>query len=1374
MQGTRFQWNFINRNVLPWLEAGLLSVLSLCATCRAAPGSPPPPNNPPVISSPAEIALVEDTLATCLINVSDDRTPTDNIRLEVRSLTPSLIPDSRIDLSRLANGWELGITPATNCYGSALIQIVATDAGGASTTNFVATNIAPVNDPPTVALVSPLDGSVYPPGSPVPIAASASDVDDPIDQVRFLVDGVLIGAVRSPPYAFSWSDTTSGDHLLTSVAVESGASALSSTSAPVRITVSLPPNRAPIITANPAIIVTSEDTASVPIQVTITDDQTAAADLKVVASSLAPGLLGESGITLSRSGNVWSLSVLPLTNAVGLFMVRVVATDAQGLATTIVFPVTVTPVNDPPVVAITSPVAATVFASGATVLITATAADVDSPLVKVEFFADGTSIFSVVTPPYSVHWNGATTGDHGLVATATDGEGLTSSSAEVRITVAPRLNRPPVISLDEMSVTTDQDTESGALHATITDDQTVAASIQVVCQSLNPEFLSNSGITLKRTNSVWSLTISSLPNAFGAGLLRLIATDSDGDSSTNVIPFTVRHVSHPPVVRIVNPADFSVSNYGEDIQISADVTDRDQDVAAVDLFVDGAMVAHLTAPPWGVLWPATQLGQHRVRAMAQDATGLAAVTTDVIISVVVTNILVLASPRDTFTLAGLPVTLDVQAIGPLPLNFQWSHNHVPIFNATNATLRLSAAQPGDSGLYSVAVSDGTHADRLAVANVTISVPDLLVVKRPEASVVDYGEQAVLAVEISGYGPLQFQWYKDQLLLANQTNAALVIYSPTTQSSGIYQVNVRDLYGHSLDLEASLAVRFSPPRFGADIADQTVPEFASTHFDVSVSGIPAPVFRWLHDGNEIRNETNSILSLPRLSPTNAGLYQCIASNAIGTTEGKVARMVVRREFDRRTVNGEILLLAYLGRESLVDIPTQMDGLPVTQIAARAFLDCGTVTSVRIPDGVRSIGVDAFRRCNRLQSALLPDGVEAVESGAFLSCPSLRIFRFPQLLRTVGTSSFSGSGLESVVLPPLLASVGDAAFADCTHLTNVVIPSSVVSIGAQAFSSCNGIVSITLGNGLVTLGDLAFYSAGPIETIMLPKSLKSYGRGAFSRCGYLQWIDVESGSTNFRSADGVLLDKSASTILQYPCGRTGPYSIPSGVSSIASRAFLNAEFLTSVGFPSGLTNIMSLAFHGCIRLREISLPDSVTDIGANAFYLCESLSVAHLGSGVRNIGDQAFGWAGSLSRITVPDSLILLGDRPFEHSTALTEIYFLGDAPVFTGPLTSTSGPLDLYVRPGRMGWGSSAGGFPTRVWDVNIDPASLTGSFANAVFDFRIRGASGLQFCVENLSALGTGSWIPGDNIVLGDSPALFSDHQAIATSARFYRVRPPN
>lgn len=95
------------------------------------------------------------------------------------------------------------------------------------------------------------------------------------------------------------------------------------------------------------------------------------------------------------------------------------------------------PVGSPPSVALIAPAGGATFATGAGIVLAATAADAGGSVTRVTFRADGEKLGEAAAPPYACTWLTATAGRHVLTASATDNDGNVIVSTPVAITVRP-------------------------------------------------------------------------------------------------------------------------------------------------------------------------------------------------------------------------------------------------------------------------------------------------------------------------------------------------------------------------------------------------------------------------------------------------------------------------------------------------------------------------------------------------------------------------------------------------------------------------------------------------------------------------------------------------------------------------------------------------------------------------------------------------------------------------------------------------------------------------------------------------------------------------------------------------------------------------
>ncbi len=312
--------------------------------------------------------------------------------------------------------------------------------------------------------------------------------------------------------------------------------------------------------------------------------------------------------------------------------------------------------------------------------------------------------------------------------------------------------------------------------------------------------------------------------------------------------------------------------------------------------------------------------------------------------------------------------------------------------------------------------------------------------------------------------------------------------------------------------------------------------------------------------------------------------------------------------------------------------------------------------------------------------------------------------------------------AVIIPETInglpvTSIGDWAFNGCS-LTSVTIPDSVTSIGGAAFSECRSLTSVTIGNGVWSIGEYAFDGCTKLISVM-----------------------VEEGNSVYSSLDGVLFNKSQTTLIQCPGGKAGSYMIPNSVTSIEASAFSGCNRLTNVTIPNSVTSIEASAFSGCNRLTNVTIPNSVTSIPDVAFFDCLNLKGAYFeGDAPSSVGASIF------------HGLVFFG---FEM-----------------GGWISVPLPVTVYYLPGTTGWGDTFGELPTALW-MRPNPVILSGSLSTQTngFGFTTSWATNNSVVVETSTTLANPTWSPVATNILTSGTNYFSDLQWETTPARFYRVR---
>lgn len=119
----------------------------------------------------------------------------------------------------------------------------------------------------------------------------------------------------------------------------------------------------------------------------------------------------------------------------------------------------------------------------------------------------------------------------------------------------------------------------------------------------------------------------------------------------------------------------------------------------------------------------------------------------------------------------------------------------------------------------------------------------------------------------------------------------------------------------------------------------------------------------------------------------------------------------------------VMIAYWNREtSKVNIPAEIEGLPVTEIRERAFWDYGYLEG------------------------------------------ELTEITFPNSLKIIGNQSLCDTEISTIIIPENVEIILGCAFQGCNNLTSVFIPGNVKEVCYGAFNNCENLKSITFDNGV----------------------------------------------------------------------------------------------------------------------------------------------------------------------------------------------------------------------------------------------------------------------------------------------------------------------
>lgn len=106
---------------------------------------------------------------------------------------------------------------------------------------------------------------------------------------------------------------------------------------------------------------------------------------------------------------------------------------------------------------------------------------------------------------------------------------------------------------------------------------------------------------------------------------------------------------------------------------------------------------------------------------------------------------------------------------------------------------------------------------------------------------------------------------------------------------------------------------------------------------------------------------------------------------GTTINNLLKVADQSDFIFNSTSG--IITGYNGKDSILIIPSVINGVPVKEIGEDAFKNNLKLASVTIPDSVTNIENCAFEGCSNLISVTIPLSVEVVHSDSFKWCSNL---------------------------------------------------------------------------------------------------------------------------------------------------------------------------------------------------------------------------------------------------------------------------------------------------------------------------------------------------------------------------------------------------
>ena len=267
------------------------------------------------------------------------------------------------------------------------------------------------------------------------------------------------------------------------------------------------------------------------------------------------------------------------------------------------------------------------------------------------------------------------------------------------------------------------------------------------------------------------------------------------------------------------------------------------------------------------------------------------------------------------------------------------------------------------------------------------------------------------------------------------------------------------------------------------------------------------------------------------------------------------------------DGTVEITDYVGNDSEIKIPAEIEGKDVTSIGYRAFAnddfakvvfpdtlkiintyafdECLKLEAIHIPDSVTQICENAFWECISAVELVIGENVACIDNGAFGKCYSLNKIKIGPNLQYLDSFAFVACySIESIIVDennPYMCvdemgvlysmdketlllypagspaktysvysetkKINDYAFLDMLYLEELILPEGLETIGEGAFYFSSGLKKITIPKSVKTIEDIAFYDVFGLEEIIILSEDVEFGDDVFAYDMHFEPEDIE---------------------------------------------------------------------------------------------------------------------------------------------------------------------------------------------------------------------------------------------------------------------------
>ena len=298
---------------------------------------------------------------------------------------------------------------------------------------------------------------------------------------------------------------------------------------------------------------------------------------------------------------------------------------------------------------------------------------------------------------------------------------------------------------------------------------------------------------------------------------------------------------------------------------------------------------------------------------------------------------------------------------------------------------------------------------------------------------------------------------------------------------------------------------------------------------------------------------------------------------------------------------------------VEIPAEVDGVPVMALDYMCFKSTYDITSITIPDTVRMFECSTLDGAASLTALTLPRDLIIIKNGSLTNMPLIETLTVPASVSVVNGAFSDLPKMKSItfegVCPVFVKDSYYGMFANLPADCVIYVPDDQIDAYKAAFADREDVLA----------------------------RIQPSGKSAV----VIDWTAPES---DFQ------FDAATGTITGYT-GTASRIDIPAAIGGvpvkrIGKQAFLQKYSLMYVTIPEGIESIEKQAFHGCSLMTYVSLPTTLRTIGDSAFNTNNLVDVGWA-EGLESIGNKAF-YNCDICYATLPATLRTIADSGFENA------------------------------------------------------------------------------------------------------------------------------